>query len=118
MTVFEDPNEANAPDPSPNAVEAPLDGVTRPAAGVVALLNGFDLLCDESKPLARLLAEKLRDESILGKSLFVLCCEDDEVSLLELNDHINTHQCAISPGVCSDLARRAHKLSMKTRPFN
>lgn len=48
--VFAEPNDAKAPDPSPNALEAPAPvGETRPLPGVV--VYGLDLpWADESPP--------------------------------------------------------------------
>jgi hypothetical protein len=44
--VFEAPKDANAPDPRPNALEAPVVGDVTDAE-----LKGFLLLCDEVSPL-------------------------------------------------------------------
>ena len=47
LGVLADPNEANAPEPRPNALEAPLVGDTRPP-GVV--LKGFGFIDDGVSP--------------------------------------------------------------------
>jgi hypothetical protein len=76
LAVFEDPKEAKAPEPSPKALEAPLEeGVVNPAVGVVKALYGFDLPCDDSPPPKRFALDKLREDSVLEESL--------EESLLE-----------------------------------
>lgn len=45
--VFEAPKDANAPDPKPNALDAPAVGDVTD----VIELKGFLLLCDEESPL-------------------------------------------------------------------
>ena len=46
LGVFEAPKDANAPDPRPNALDAPVVGDETDAE-----LKGFLLLCDEDSPL-------------------------------------------------------------------
>ena len=60
MGVFEDPKEANAPDPNPNALDAPTVG----DAKAVELKGFARVLCDD-RPPPFLLTE---DEGV-GKSL-------------------------------------------------
>ena len=47
--VFTEPKDANAPDPRPNALDAPVVGEAREAEGDMAL-KGFLVLCDELSP--------------------------------------------------------------------
>lgn len=47
LGVLADPNDAKAPDPKPNALEAPFVGDTSPPPGV---LKGLDLTCAELSP--------------------------------------------------------------------
>jgi hypothetical protein len=58
--VLAEPKEAIAPDPRPNALEAPPPGDARLAPGVVAGLKGFAFPCDELSPPNRLEKEALR----------------------------------------------------------
>jgi hypothetical protein len=58
--LVDDPKEANAPDPRPNAEEPPVVGEARPLAGIGEMeLKGFRPPCDES-PANRFVAEKVR----------------------------------------------------------
>lgn len=50
--VFEDPNEANAPDPRPNAFDAPAVGDEM--VEVESVLKGFLVLCEEVSPVCLL----------------------------------------------------------------
>lgn len=84
--LLEEPNEAKAPDPSPNAVDPPTvgDAIVLLPPGV-SVLKGFDLPWEEVSP-PNLFAElKVRGESVLKASLGLLFeCEVVRVSLLEL----------------------------------
>lgn len=51
--VLDAPKEANAPDPSPNALDAPAAGEEMVVDDGVATLKGFLLLCDELSPCLR-----------------------------------------------------------------
>lgn len=51
--VLEDPKEANAPDPRPNALEAPAVGDASEEAEGDIELKGFLLLCAERSPCLR-----------------------------------------------------------------
>jgi hypothetical protein len=62
--VFDaDPNDANAPDPRPNAVDAPTVGDAT-LAGTTGdiVLKGLDRPCEEVSPPKRFDAEKLRED--------------------------------------------------------
>ncbi len=48
--VLEEPKDANAPDPRPNALAAPAVGEARELAEGDIALNGFLLLCEEVSP--------------------------------------------------------------------
>jgi hypothetical protein len=48
--VLEDPKEANAPDPRPNALAAPAVGEARELAEGDIALKGFLLLCEDESP--------------------------------------------------------------------
>lgn len=62
LGVFADPKEANAPEPRPKALEAPLVGdVTPPPAPGVVALKGPVLMCEGVSPLWRF-EEALREE--------------------------------------------------------
>ena len=73
----EDPKDAKAPDPRPNADDAAEGELVD---GVVKLLKGFDLLCDEASPKRRLvyvrgasaLMLSLSEPFVDSESLFVL----------------------------------------------
>jgi hypothetical protein len=58
--VLAEPNDAKAPDPKPNALDAPV-GETKPTPGVVA--KGLGLTCDGVSPPWRFTDEPLRLES-------------------------------------------------------
>lgn len=88
--VLAEPKEANAPDPSPNAVDAP--GEASPP-GVVMELKGFLPPCEELSPPNRL-GKELRPEG--EESFWGLLPEVDRESLLELrggNRYQYTTQC-------------------------
>ena len=78
-----DPNDAKAPEPSPNADEPPVVGEARPPVVSGATpLKGFRPPCDESPP-NRFAEGKVR----CGWSDFSVCCSEcdmDKESLLEL----------------------------------
>jgi hypothetical protein len=81
--LAEDPKDANAPEPRPNAEEPPVVGEARPL-GVSGdtPLKGFLPPCDESPP-NRFAVEKVR----WGWSGFSFCCSEcdiDRESLLVL----------------------------------
>ena len=84
--LLEDPKEAKAPDPSPNAEDAPAVGdATAPLPPGVSALKGLDLPCEELSPARRLVAEKLRGESVFKASLeLLLDCVVVSVSFPEL----------------------------------
>ena len=84
--LLEDPNEAKAPDPSPNAEDAPAVGdATAPLPPGVSALKGLGLPCEEVSPPNLLVAEKLRGESVLKASLeLLLDCVVVSVSFPEL----------------------------------
>ncbi len=52
--AFDDPKEAKAPDPNPNALDAPAVGDGIAAVGEDMALKGFALPCDEVSPPYRL----------------------------------------------------------------
>lgn len=58
--VLAEPNEAKAPDPNPNALEAPVVGDAKLPPGV---LKGLALPCADVSPPWRLEKEALREES-------------------------------------------------------
>ena len=79
----DDPNDANAPEPRPNADEAPFVGdATLVVVKGVMPLNGLDLLLTEPSLLNRFAGWYGREESDLVLSLLGLAVERD--SLLEL----------------------------------
>ena len=84
--MLEEPNEAKAPEPSPNADEPPTVGdATAPLPPDVKELKGLDLPCEEVSPPNRLVEPNVRGESVLKPSLELLLeCEVVRVSLLEL----------------------------------
>jgi len=51
--VLEDPKDANAPDPNPNALDAPAVGEEMEDADGDIALKGFLLLCEELFPCLR-----------------------------------------------------------------
>lgn len=51
--VFAAPKEANAPDPRPNALDAPVVGDTRDVVDGERVLNGFLVPCEEVSPCLR-----------------------------------------------------------------
>ena len=61
LGVLAEPNEANAPDPRPKALEAPAVGDTSPP-GVVIELKGLVFPCDELSPPNRL--ENVREDEL------------------------------------------------------
>lgn len=75
-----DPKDANAPEPRPKALDAPLVGDARPPPGVVMELKGLDLPCEELSPPNRF-EKALRPE---GLSPWALLPEVDSESLVEL----------------------------------
>ena len=84
--LLEDPNEAKAPEPKPNAEEPPTvgDAMTLLPPGVREL-KGLDLPCEGVSLPKRLEEEKLRGESVLEESLVrLLDCDVESVSLPEL----------------------------------
>ena len=59
--LFADPNEANAPEPRPNAVWPEVVGEERPVAAMGdRALKGLRPPCDDESPPKRLVAEKVR----------------------------------------------------------
>jgi hypothetical protein len=53
LGVFADPNEAKAPEPSPNALEAPVVGEDMTLVEGARALKGLDLTCEELSPVYR-----------------------------------------------------------------
>lgn len=84
--LAEDPNDANAPDPNPNAEDAPLVGeATLDGVKGEMPLKGLVLLLAEPSPPKRFVDEYGREESDLALSLLVVFEVDVESeSLLEL----------------------------------
>ena len=84
--LAEDPKDANAPDPSPNAEDAPVvgDATVEALKGEIPL-NELGLPLVEPSPANRFAAEYGREDSLLLPSLVVLFgLEVDRESLLEL----------------------------------
>jgi hypothetical protein len=52
--VFEAPKDANAPEPSPNALDAPVVGEGTTVVGEDIALKGLDFPCDDVSPPNRL----------------------------------------------------------------
>jgi hypothetical protein len=52
--VFEAPKDANAPEPKPNALDAPIVGEGAISAGEDIVLKGLDFPCDDVSPPYRL----------------------------------------------------------------
>lgn len=50
LGAFEDPKDAKAPDPRPNALAAPAVGEARDVVDGDIELKGFLLLCEEASP--------------------------------------------------------------------
>ena len=48
--IFEDPKDANAPEPRPNALDAPAVGEAMEVTEGDAVLKGFLVPCDEVSP--------------------------------------------------------------------
>ena len=116
LGVFvEDPNEAKAPDPRPNAEEAPTVGeVTLVAVAGEVVLKGLDLPWEDVSPPKRRLEGNARGESCFAVSLLLFEAEVDKDSLLELRKAQFSHR-AIWTGfwlVCSYFDRRCHRLSI------
>lgn len=84
--LVEEPNDAKAPVPSPNAEEAPVVGeATAAEVEDVIELKGLALPPGEDvSPPKRLVAEKVRGESVLELSRLPLGVEVVSESLLEL----------------------------------
>ena len=84
--LFELPKDAKAPDPSPNAEEAPTVGeATAALEDDVTELKGLDFpLWDDASPPKRFVAEKVRGESDLEFSRLAVGLAVDKESLLEL----------------------------------
>lgn len=110
LGVLPEPKDANAPEPRPKALDAPVVGDAR-APGVVMGLKGLDLPpCEELSPPNRL-EKVLRPE---GLSPWALLPEVDRESLVELR---------VGSGLVSrrgrggrrrsHLLRRLHRLSME-----
>src|SRR6266542_3439246 len=82
FSVLEDPKDANAPDPNPNALDAPAVGEEMEDADGDIALKGFLLLCEELFPCLR---EKSRAGwSLLEPAPFVEGAPVDKESLLVL----------------------------------
>ncbi len=60
LGVLAEPKDANAPEPRPNALDAPAVGEARLPPGVVIELKGFVFPCDELSPPNRLGNDALR----------------------------------------------------------
>lgn len=63
--LAEEPKDAKAPEPRPNAEEAPELGEETLVDNGDIPLNGFDLPCDELSPANRFVDVNVRGESIL-----------------------------------------------------
>ncbi|CBY00208.1 predicted protein [Plenodomus lingam JN3] len=111
--LAEEPKDAKAPEPRPNAVEPPVVGDARPPGvkGGIAL-KGFRPPCDES-PANRFVDEKERWwGSDLSEALSE--CDMDKESLLVL---VSSRQCGKRVGVGGDkgaayLERRVQRFSV------
>lgn len=80
--VFEDPKEANAPVPKPNALDAPVGEATEVVDGDMEL-KGFLLLWEEVSP-CRLPRGKFREEWSLVTGVPFVGAPVDRESLLVL----------------------------------
>lgn len=110
--VFADPNDANAPDPKPKALDAPPVGETNPLPGVA--LKGFALPCDDVSPPWRF--EALREEVSPTEAPLAPLADVRSESLLELyvvklarNGDEAMRRCRATYFV-----RLVHRLSIKT----
>jgi hypothetical protein len=81
--VFADPKEANAPDPNPNALDAPAVGEANEVAEGDMALKGFLLLWDERSPCLRT-EENDRVDSFVAEVPLELEAPVVKESLLEL----------------------------------
>lgn len=85
--LFAEPNEANAPDPSPNAEEPPVVGEARaPGVNGVMALKGLRPPCDDVVPKPFAVAENVRAG---GASATLSDCEVDRESLLVLHGAVS-----------------------------
>ena len=112
--LFEVPKDAKAPDPSPNAEDAPTVGeATVALEDDVIGLKGLDLppWTDVSPP-KRFAAGKVRGESDLELSRVPLGLEVDSESLLELQPRSQSTPTKAADGKISHFDRRCHKLSI------
>jgi len=94
--VLEAPKDANAPDPRPNALEAPVVGEAREVVEGDMALKGFLLLCDEVSPFLRPNVYFGVGLSVEGSAPFVDGAPVDKESLLLFE-------------------RRVHRLSIRRR---
>lgn len=76
-----EPNEANAPDPRPNAFEAPAEGDDRPPVRGEMALKGFDRPCELSGP--KRFDEWVRDSSGLELTSLSLLVDRDNLLALQ-----------------------------------
>ena len=81
LGVLAEPMGAKAPEPRPNALEAPGEASPLPGAGTE--LKGFDFPCEELSPPNRLEKEALRPEE---EESFWPVPDVDKESLLELSE--------------------------------
>ena len=79
--VLPDPKDANAPEPSPNALDAPPPPPGEATLGVGTLLKGFVLPCDELSPPKRLLEKEALRLVVPASAPFWLVAKE---SLFEL----------------------------------
>lgn len=78
------PKDANAPDPSPNAEDAPADGEETPVVEGEMELKGFDRLCELSGP--KRFEEWLRGRSTRAPLSLLSVPDVDSDSLPELRN--------------------------------
>ena len=87
--LADDPKDANAPEPSPNAEEAPAVGEATLVVDEDSVLKGLGLPCEDVSPPKRLEDEKVRGESVLWFSFGLFGFEVERESLLELQAQVS-----------------------------
>jgi hypothetical protein len=85
LGVFAEPKDAKAPEPRPNALDAPVVGEVTPPPGVE--LNGLGLSCDGVSTPGRLPVDALREEASMAEAPLapLLDVDKDNLALLKRN---------------------------------
>jgi len=109
--VFAAPKEAKAPDPKPNAPEAPMVGDARAPVEGDMELKGFDFVCEGVSPPWRFTPEKLREVWSVDPVLPVVLAVLSD-SLLELEFLCISSLKSRGTQENAYFERRVHKLSI------